>query len=193
MARFPGWGPLGTTRPNHWGSGGETGQVHPCLRALQVTACDSILKGRDAATVRTPLQGADVPTRLPSWPAPPRPGPSSETASKLPRCHHHLLPVFLLPRGWWPPWVTLAHSTSSSLCCLLGSQPLAGSPITVSLSKEAGCFWCPGGSLGDARGKRVSWQGAEDGAGRGACGAGSREAGGSKARPKAEGAGGVTG
>ena len=131
--------------------------------------------------------------RLPSWPAPPRPGPSSETASKLPRCHHHLLPVFLLPRGWWPPWVTLAHSTSSSLCCLLGSQPLAGNPITVSLSKEAGCFWCPGGSLGDARGKRVSWQGAEDGAGRGACGAGSPEAGGSKARPKAEGAGGVTG
>lgn len=44
--------------------------MHPCLRALQVTACDSILKGRDAATVRTPLQGADVPTAAPKLAGP---------------------------------------------------------------------------------------------------------------------------
>lgn len=57
-------------------TGGLEGRLS--LWVHQVTACDSILKGRDAATVRAPLQGADVPAAAPKLA-----GPSSEAWAQL--------------------------------------------------------------------------------------------------------------
>ena len=78
---------------------------------------------------------------LASWPAPPQ-RPRAQHHARLQASPFASSSASLVPPalGLWLPWVPISPRYLVSPCCLLRSQYLANSYITLSLLKEPGCF-----------------------------------------------------